>query len=315
MDMALSYRVGSNTKPMVCHVVLQLVAEGRLGLDDPVSRYFTDPELPFPFGDAITIRMLGNMTSGLRSYEDHPDFVAGRLQGRLDWNTRQLLEMTFSLPTDAGSPNPAFPPGTDFRYANCNTVILGYVASRITGLPLDRLLQERLFGPLGMTSTYVPRDAGFRAPHARGYTRMLSEDGALADGTDTSPLWADAAGVVVGTHRDMAVWLSALLRGDGLTDALRAQRRVGHEDPSVPARYGFGHLRFGEWFGHNGLVIGYSTYHIANVRTGAVVSIACNIDYVSPELSMEAANLVLAEVLASLFPGTDDGMMALILGR
>lgn len=309
MDLGLSYRIGSNTKPMVCYVILQLVAEGLLQLDDPVSKFFNDPTLPFPFGDAITIRMLGNMTSGLRSYELEPVFQNAFSQGKTDWSVRELLEIGFSLTGTPGSPNPAFTPGTQVRYANINTVILGDIACRLTGRTLERLLEERIFIPLAMGSTYVPLSSDFLAPHARGYSRMLSADGSLEDATTVSSSWTNAAGVVVSTHQDMARWLPVLLRGDGLPDSLKAERLIGYVDPASPRVYGFGHFRFGEWFGHNGLVFGYSSFHVANMKTGALLSVVCNIDYTTPDLETEGSTLVTREILASLFPGTDAGAL------
>ena len=309
MQLGLSYRIGSNTKPMVCYVILQLVAEGRLRLDDPVSKFYTDPSLPFPFGDAITIRMLGNMTSGLRSYDSEPGFVAEFGAGKTEWTTRELLERAFSIAGTPEAPNPAFPPGTQYLYANINTVILGDIACRLTGRTLERLLEERIFVPLAMGSSYVPLSGAFLAPHARGYSRMLSADGSIEDTTTVSASWTDAAGVVVSTHEDMARWLPVLLRGDGLPEALKAERLIGHVDPSAPFVYGFGHFRFGDWFGHNGLVFGYSSYHVANIKTGALLSVVCNIDYISPDITVQGSMVVMKEIVASLFPGTDAGML------
>lgn len=308
MDLRMSYRIGSNTKPMVCFVILQLVAEGRLRLDDPVSKFYTDPAFSFPFGDAITIRMLGNMTSGLRSYEFEPQFQEAFSNGKTEWTTRELLAIAFSLTGTPTAPNPAFVPGTKHLYANINTVILGDIACRLTGRTLDRLLEERLFVPLAMGSTYVPLSGEFLAPHSRGYSRMLSADGSIEDTTNVSASWTNAAGVVTSTHQDMALWLPVLMRGDGLPEVLKAERLIGHVDPGASRVYGFGHLRFGEWFGHNGLVFGYSSFHIANMKTGAVLSVACNIDYTTPQQETQGSNLLISEILASLFPGTDAGV-------
>lgn len=309
MDLGLSYRIGSNTKPMMCYVILQLVAEGRLQLDDPVSKFYTDPTFPFPFGDAITIRMLGNMTSGLRSYESESSFLDAFGAGKTDWTTRELLEIGFAIASRPEAPNPAFEPGTQHFYANINTVILGDIACRLTGRTLDRLLEERIFVPLAMGSTYVPLSGDFLAPHARGYSRMLSADGSLEDTTTVSSSWTNAAGVVISTHQDMARWLPVLLRGDGLPEALKAERLIGFVDPASPRVYGFGHLRFGEWFGHNGLVFGYSSFHLANMKTGALLSVVCNVDYTGPDLGTQGSTLVTTEILAFLFPGTDAGVL------
>ena len=223
--------------------------------------------------------------------------------------TRELLERAFSIASTPEAPNPPFEPGTRHLHANVNTVILGDIACRLTDRTLERLLEERIFVPQAMGSSYVPLSGAFLAPHSRGCSRMLNADGSLEDTTTVSASWANAAGLVVSTHEDMARWLPVLLRGEGLPEALKTERLVGHADPSSPFVYGFGHFRFGDWFGHNGLVFGYSSYHLANVNTGALLSVVCNADCISPDLTLAGSTVATREIAASLFPGTDAGIL------
>lgn len=155
-------RVGSNTKTWTGTIVLQMVQEGRLGIDDPVSRYRPD----VPNGENITIGQLLDMRSGLASYtqtleldralDEEPERV---------WDPEDLVRLGLEQP-------PLFPPGTEYSYSNTNTVLLGLIAERLDGKPIADIVRDRLVTPLGLTRTVYPAatDTSMPAPFARGYT-------------------------------------------------------------------------------------------------------------------------------------------------
>ena len=155
------YRIGSITKTMTATVILQLVQEGKLSLDDPISKYRPD----VPNGDNITIAQLLDMRSGLAGYTENPMF-----QQAVDddperiWTPDELLALAFSAP-------PLFPPGTAWQYSNTNYVLLGLVMEDVTGQSVAELFQERLFDPLGLDGTVMPAldDASMPAVFAHGY--------------------------------------------------------------------------------------------------------------------------------------------------
>ena len=136
------YRIGSITKTMTATVILQLAQEGKLVLDDPISKYRPD----VPNGDNISIAQLLDMRSGLAGYTENPMF-----QQAVDddperiWTPDELLALAFSVP-------PLFPPGTAWQYSNTNYVLLGLVMEDVTGQSVAELFQERLFDPLGWTA-------------------------------------------------------------------------------------------------------------------------------------------------------------------
>ena len=146
------FRVGSVTKTFVATVVLQLVAEGKLGLDDTVEQ-----RLPgvIPNGKGITVRQLLNMTSGLFDYlNDGDSTVDDRLlKGDLTyrWSPRQLIAIS-------NAHKPRFAPGTSWSYCSTCYVLLGMIVERATGHPLGAELRNRIFVPLGLRSTTF--DAG-----------------------------------------------------------------------------------------------------------------------------------------------------------
>ena len=147
------FRVGSNTKTMTGTVVLQLVEEGDLSLDDPVSNYRPD----VPNGDHITLAMLLEMRSGLYNYSADAGFNA-----RLDdepghvWRPSELLAIAFAH-------QPSFDPAADFEYSNTNTVLLGLIIEQRTKLSLKDAFQQRIFDRLRLHPHRVPR--GRRREH------------------------------------------------------------------------------------------------------------------------------------------------------
>jgi D-alanyl-D-alanine carboxypeptidase len=250
------FRIASNTKTMTAAVILQLAQEGRLSLDDPISKYVRG----VPNGDHITIAELLEMRSGLYNYTDAPEVPASfdRDPTRV-WTPEELLAIAFARP-------PNFPPGTAYEYCNTNYALLGLVVERVDGKPLARAMQDRLFGPLGLQHTLLPASTvnTIPVPYSHGYlygsaSRMFAgtppytpEIQAAAragtvlpnDFTDLNHSFAAAAGGVISTANELATWIQALVAGRVLN--AEYQRRwldsLKPEDPSKPEgqKYGYG---------------------------------------------------------------------------
>jgi len=156
------FRIASNTKTMTAAVIVQLAQEGRLDLDDPVSKYVSG----VPDGDQITIADLLKMRSGLYNYTEAPE-ISASLDGDPTkvWTPDEVLTIAFKHP-------PYFPPGTAYYYDQTNYALLGLIAEeREHGKPLARVLQDRLFGPLGMNDTALPASTSntLPDPYSHGY--------------------------------------------------------------------------------------------------------------------------------------------------
>ena len=155
------FRIASNTKTMTAAVIVLLAQEGKLSLNDPVSKYVPG----VPDGDKITITELLNMRSGLYTYDDDPEFwaVLERDPTKV-WSPAEVLAIAFKHP-------PYFPPGTDFHYSNTNYALLGLIAEKIDGKPLSSCFQDRLFGPLGLKDTLLPANTSniLPDPYSHGY--------------------------------------------------------------------------------------------------------------------------------------------------
>jgi CubicO group peptidase (beta-lactamase class C family) len=155
------FRVGSNTKTMTAVVILQLAQEGKIDLDDPVSKYIPG----VPNGDDIAISQLLKMRSGLYNYTDAPELsVSLDHNPTKAWTPEELLAIAFNRP-------PLFPPGTKFDYCNTNYALLGLIAEKLDGAPLAKVFENRLFGPLGIKHTLLPANTSnaIPEPYSHGY--------------------------------------------------------------------------------------------------------------------------------------------------
>ncbi|TDC55045.1 class A beta-lactamase-related serine hydrolase [Actinomadura sp. KC345] len=205
------FRIGSTTKTFTATVVMQLVAERKVGLDDPVERYL--PGL-VPNGENITVRQLLNHTSGLREYlEDTQKFP---LKGQdfldrmrfVDHAPRDLVRAGVRLP-------PPFPPGTGWRYSNTNYVLAGLIIEKVTGRSYAEEVRRRIIRPLGLGDTSLPgKRTSIPGPHAHGYIQV-TKDGTPrpVDITRLNPSWSWAAGEMISTTADVNRFFAALLDG------------------------------------------------------------------------------------------------------
>ena len=264
-------RIGSITKTFVAVVVLQLVAEGKIGLDSPADTYL--PGLLR--GDGIdgrqtTVRQLLQHTSGLPDYSEH---LSEDISGVLDAYVapRELIDVALAQPA-------AFAPGTRHGYSNTNYIVAGLLVQKVTRRTLGQEIATRVADRIGLRDTYLPAEGELtiRGAHPHGY--FIDEAGEpLLDATDLDPSTAWAAGAVVSTPGDLNRFLTALLGGRLLPAAQLAQMRT-----TVPAdgdsRYGLGLTSRpltcgGVYWGHGGTIPGFQT-RAAATDDGRAVSIA-----------------------------------------
>ncbi|EIV92094.1 serine hydrolase [Frankia sp. QA3] len=269
-------RVGSITKTFVATVVLQLVEEGRLGLDRPVGRWL--PGL-LRGGDTITVRQLLNHTSGLFDYTADPALLSGIVHNRV-FDPKELVATAETHPS-------SFPPGTAWEYSNTNYIVAGLLVESITRRPLGEELQRRIFRPLGLTDTSLPTTTGnLRGYHAHGYVPAdlaPTPDGRPFDVTGLNPSHAWASGAVVSSARDLAHFYRSLLGGKVLSARmLREMTTTTVETPGDPkVRYGLGiervQDRCGANWGHSGAIFGYQSMAFWNEDTTRTVVLASTI--------------------------------------
>ena len=180
----MHFRAGSVAFPYLGAVLLQLVEEGKVSLDDPISRWL--PEVPH--SREITLRMLGSTTSGLHDYVTDPAFLA-QLEAHpfKHWTPRELVAFSLSHPL-------WYKPGTNWSYSHANFQLLGAALERITRTPLGQLLRERAFDPLGMDQTTDNDTAALPSPVLHAFT---SERGTYEESTFWNPSWTAYPGAII----------------------------------------------------------------------------------------------------------------------
>ncbi|MEU3980694.1 serine hydrolase domain-containing protein [Streptomyces sp. NPDC026672] len=254
------FRVGSVTKTFSTVVLMQLADEGRLSLDAPVDRYLPGL-LP---DDRITVRHVLSHRSGLYDYTN--DMFAKSVSGfesvrRKVFTYRQLVDLSLKKrPTDA--------PGAAYAYSNTNFVVAGMLIEKLTGHSVRTAYQNRIFEPLGLRDTfYIHPDTGIPGRYARGYLTPDTKGAALVDSTEQTVSWAQSAGAIVSSTRDLDTFLSALLGGRLMSSARLAEMESMRKVDATTA-YGLGLRRRDlscgvSVYGHTGTVQGYYTYAFA----------------------------------------------------
>ncbi|MEV6181499.1 serine hydrolase domain-containing protein [Streptomyces sp. NPDC052015] len=278
----LYMRIGSETKTFTVTAVLDLVDEGRIGLDDTIDQYVDG----VPNGDRITLRQLAGMRSGLFNYSEDDDFFKALTSDpRREFTPRQLLDYAFRHPV-------LFPPGEKFFYSNTNLILLGLVVEKISGQTLGDYIQEHIIDPVGLGDTLFPKGAEFPEPHAQGYTNQTAT-GKIEDSADWNPSWGWAAGAMISTLQDLRVWARTVATGempDGerlISPATQKQRLVTPPTPIPGAGYGLGIFNVQGWIGHNGSLPGYEslTVYLPSAETTLVVLLNTDVDHGNEEPS------------------------------
>ncbi|MGH3490070.1 MAG: serine hydrolase domain-containing protein [Actinopolymorphaceae bacterium] len=250
------FRIASLTKTYLATVVLQLVAEDRLALSDPLAGWV--PGL-VPDDDRITVELLLSMRSGL------PDFVPAVLGDpphpdnlQRYFAPEELVELALKQPRRHEL-------GTQVSYCNTNYILLGLIVERASAQRVDAQLWRRIFDPLKLDGTEFPSvDPRMRGPHALGYMKIGDAE-PVVECTTFTPSESWACGAIVSTPGDVARFLDALLGGELLPapelTAMRVMRPWNAE-----LDYGYGLVRYRvpgggpAVYGHGGTHFGYDCY-------------------------------------------------------
>jgi D-alanyl-D-alanine carboxypeptidase len=255
------FRIGSVTKIFSAVVLLQLADEKKLKLDTPVNRYLPGL-LP---DDRIAVRHVLGHRSGLHDYTNEmfartvPGFEAVR---KKVFTYRQLVNRSLSKPRTTK-------PGGAYSYSNANFVVAGMLIEKLTGHSVRTEYQNRIIEPLHLRDTfYVHPGTKIPGRHARGYLTPDAAGAKLVDATEQTVSWAQSAGAVISTTRDLNTFLSALL-GGRLTSRAQLAQMQRWVPSGTKQEYGLGlrrrHLSCGiSVYGHTGAVQGYYTYAFAS---------------------------------------------------
>ncbi|WP_338492102.1 MULTISPECIES: serine hydrolase domain-containing protein [unclassified Streptomyces] len=263
----LFMRIGSETKTFTVTALLELVDQGKVSIDDPISRYVDG----VPNGDRITLRNLASMRSGLFNYSADEDFYKALTQNPdRPFTPRELLDFAFKHPVQ-------FQPGAEFDYCNTNLILLGLVVEKVSGTPLHEFIQKNVLDPAGLDHTVFPTDATIPNPHAHGYT-VQTASGQVEDATDWNPSWAWAAGAMISNLQDLRTWAGVVATGTLLTPKTQAERLKVYPTDIPGAGYGLGIFNIQGWIGHNGSLPGYESLTIYLPEPRATLVVLLNTD-------------------------------------
>ena len=273
-----SFRLGSIAKQFTAATILQLVGEGKLSLDDPISRFL--PGYPPP-GAGASVRQLLNHSSGVQDFSKIPGWMGSEPSLR-PHSTADLVALTLSRPAVSA-------PGQRWEYNNGGYVLLGAIIEKVTGKAWHEAVTERIARPLGLGSLAYAAAGSSGSARARGYSK---EAGGFRPSRGVHMSVAHAAGGLVATVADMAKWAEALHGGRVVSPALYremispARLADGSTEP-----YGFGlrlqKIRGRAAFVHGGAGRGLDTDSVYVPSERLFVAVFANSD----DLEVDPSNL------------------------
>jgi len=252
---ATNYRLASVTKQFTAAAILMLAEEGKLSLDDPITKWL--PSMP-AYGNAITIRHLLTHTSGLLAYEDRiPPGTTKQLE---DIDVLHLLETTTTT---------YFPPGTHYRYSNTGYAFLALIVARASGERFADFLHHHLLAPAGMQSTVAFEEGVSTVSHRAYGTSREGSGWRRTDQSLTSAVLGD--GGIYSSIDDLVHWIAWL--DSGRFDQALVPR-TPTDDPKI--QYGFGWriatrggrravMHSGETIGFRNAIVRFPDEHLAVV--------------------------------------------------
>ncbi|GAB2934707.1 serine hydrolase domain-containing protein [Streptomyces heilongjiangensis] len=287
----MRHRVGSITKTFTAAAVLQQVDSGQIGLDTPIGRYL--PQLvPAQRGDAITVRMLINHTSGLAEYlpyaypslkafpalaDTGPQSLDDHRLTRFD--PAELIEMGVTAPA-VGAPGAA--PGV---YSNTNYLLLGELLKQVTGTTAERYITRNVIERAGLRDTELPAGPYVDGPHSQLYEAWFGMIDPPRDYTDYDMSWVGPAGSLISTVTDLNRFYGMLLAGKIVSPSSLAQMQrtvpvVSQEGRTID--YGLGLHPMdapgrSTFWGHGGTVWGAGTLAMTRADGRRQMSIAVNL--------------------------------------
>jgi CubicO group peptidase (beta-lactamase class C family) len=267
MTPEMALRIGSMTKQFTATAILLLADEGKLSVEDPITKYL--PDYPTQ-GKKITIEHLLTHTSGIVSYTGKPGFPQ-----------RAPQDTTVAATIDSFKNDPLqFEPGSTWRYNNSGYYLLGAIIEKVSGLPYHQFVEQRIFVPLGMDHTAYEGYERSKWPTAVGHS--LADKG-FGPARTLGKHQSYAAGELVSTVDDLAKWDAAiaankLLKPATWQRAFTSYRLADGKD----SNYGYGWemtLIQGEpTIGHSGSTRGFRSYGLRLPAKGVYVAVLTNGD-------------------------------------
>jgi CubicO group peptidase (beta-lactamase class C family) len=268
------FQSGSIGKQFAATAIMMLVEEGKVNLDDSITKYFTRaPEIWKP----IKVKNLLSHTSGIAEYESGPLIKPGApFYLRLDFTEDQLFDKVAALPMD-------FQPGEKWRYTNTNYLLLGMLIRKVTGQFYCDFLADRIFKPLGMNATRIISEEDIVPNRTSGYRLVKGEWKNQEWVSPTFNSTADGAlyfNVIDLAKWDAALYTEKLIKKSSL-DQMWTPFPLNDGKPN-PANYGFAwsidSINGHRVIQHGGAWQGFTTFIARYVDDGLTVVVLTNLD-------------------------------------
>jgi CubicO group peptidase (beta-lactamase class C family) len=270
VDINTKFNIGSLNKMFTAVAVAQLVEEGRLFFEDPISEHLDAAWLPSEVAERITIHHLLTHTSGLGDFFSETFDKASRKRFRELSDFRELTVVETL----------AFEPGTDWSYSNTGYVLLGAVIESVTGGSYFDYMREHVYGPAGMGDTdCYDMDCPIENL-AIGYWRSADCPGGWRNNYFEHVIRGGPAGGGFSTAPDLHRFTQALASGALVSGSVIPRMWTDYRDGEGNYGYGF-MLRqtpMGLVVGHDGGFTGIEAYYDVYVDTGHTVVVLTNLD-------------------------------------
>lgn len=219
-----AFNIGSLTKPLTATLVLKLVAEKRIDLDAPITRYL--PWYRKDTGDRVLLRHLLAHSSGIPSFTSNPRLT------EFDHDSHDPMQFVCAYCSEDLESQP----GERYAYSNSGYYLLGCIVESVEGAPFGEVLRRRLFEPLGMRRSSFSLQATLIPRRAWGYIPTLDSFAPIST-PDPSVLYS--TGGVVATAEDLLLWETAM-NGDTYLPKEIREASVSPQIAAKPFSYGFG---------------------------------------------------------------------------
>ncbi|MBK8633518.1 MAG: serine hydrolase [Saprospiraceae bacterium] len=284
MQPQMVFEIGSITKQFTAVSILMLMEEGKLKLDDDITKFI--PDYP-THGHKITIHHLLTHTSGIKSYTSMESWLP---LWRKDMEPKDMIDFFKGEPMD-------FAPGTKYLYNNSAYFILGYVIEKASGMPYDQFLKTKIFEPLGMKSSLYGSNSQIIKNRASGYQKEEK----IINTEYLSLTQPYAAGSIMSSVGDLFIWHQAIQSNKLIkkqTIDLAYTNYTLNDGTKINYGYGWG---INEIYGsptieHSGGIFGYNTNAIYLPKESVFVTVFSNTDFISSsEVSTKMAAIAIGK--------------------
>lgn len=304
MQPEMVFRIGSITKQFTAIAILQLMEQGKLSLQDDITKFIPDyPTQAY----TITIEHLLTHTSGIKSYTGMTDYMKNV---RIDMKPEELIDMFKNQPME-------FAPGTKWNYNNSGYFLLGYIIEKVTGKTYAEYIQENFFTPLGMTSTCYGSDTRIIMNRASGY--QPGKDGPVNSDycSMTQPY---SAGAIMSTVGDLFKWHQAvhsyqLVKKETLEKAFTEYKLKDGKGTHYGYGYFLSQLQGSPTIEHGGGIFGYLTSSVYLPEEDVFIALFSNNTGKNPEFSaLQMAAIAMGKPLKTSFIKLEDAALDQYVG-